>query len=83
MITKQKVESFEVIKQNQVKLPLKKLEKVLFYCCVIYIALLVLNVVFSSFFGFSLVTNYISDLGRRNFIPLPYIHDLILSNYEY
>ena len=77
MITKQKVESFEVIRENLPNLLLKRLEKVLFYCCVSYIVLLVVNVLFSSFFGFSLVSNYISELGSRNFIPFPYIHDLI------
>jgi hypothetical membrane protein len=29
------------------------------------------------FFGFSLTTNYISDLGSKIFIPFPYVHNLI------
>lgn len=77
MITKQKLESFEVIWENSPKFLLGRLEKALFYCCVGYITLLIVNVLFSSFFGFSLTTNYISDLGSRNFIPFPYVHDLI------
>ena len=77
MITKQKVERFEVIGENPPNFSLRLLEKVLFYCCVGYIALLVVNVLFSSFFGFSLVINYISDLGSRNFIPFPFFHDFV------
>ena len=78
MITKQKLNvnmGFKAEKPSN--LPLERLEKILFYCCVSYIVLFIVNVLFSSFFGFSLVKNYISDLGSRNVIPFPYIHDLI------
>ena len=78
MITKQKLNINEVVKtEKPSSFPLEQLEKVLFYCCVSYIVLLIVNVLFSSFFGFSLVINYISDLGSRNFIPFPYFHDSI------
>ncbi len=77
-ITKQKLNINEIVKaEKSPNLTLKRLEKVLFYCCASYIALLIVNVSFSSFFGFSLFTNYISDLGSRNYIPFPYFHDLI------
>ena len=78
MITKQKVDTHEVFSLEQ---PLnffsKRLGGVLFYSSASYIVLLVLNVLLSSFFGFSLTVNYVSDLGSKNFIPFPYIHNLI------
>ncbi len=78
MITKQKVNTREVFGLEQPLNPFsKRLGGVLFYSSASYIVLLVLNVLLSSFFGFSLITNYISDLGSKNFIPFPYIHDLI------
>ncbi|MBY9021057.1 MAG: hypothetical protein KGD67_08360 [Candidatus Lokiarchaeota archaeon] len=55
----------------------KRLEGIFFYSSVSYIVLLVLNVLMSSFFGYSIITNYISDLGSKNVIPFPYMHDLI------
>ena len=48
----------------------------LFYGLVIYIALIVINVFISSFYGYSLTMNYISDLGSNKVIPFPYFHDL-------
>jgi hypothetical protein len=78
MITKQKVNAYKVI---GLKKPsnsfLTLLGRVLFYCGTSYIVLLILNVVLSLFFGFSLTANYISDLGSKIFIPFPYIHNLI------
>ena len=78
MITKQKVDTHEVFGLKQPLNPFtKRLGGVLFYSSASYIILLVLNVLLSSFFGFSLLRNYISDLGSKNVIPFPYIHDLI------
>lgn len=93
MITKQKVKAYEVIGVEKPSNPfLTRLDKVLFYSCASYIVLLALNVLLSSFFGFSLTVNYVSDLGSKKFIPFPYMHDLIcvfgvlkkrLRNYGY
>ena len=78
MITKQKVNAYEVIGLETPSNPfMTRFGRILFYGCASYLVLLALNVLFSSFFGFSLITNYISDLGSRNFIPFPYIHNLI------
>ncbi|MBY8978753.1 MAG: hypothetical protein KGD72_00050 [Candidatus Lokiarchaeota archaeon] len=78
MITKQKVNTREVFGLDQpLNLFSKWLGRVLFYSSASYIVLLVLNVLLSSFFGFSLTVNYISDLGSINVIPFPYIHNLI------
>ena len=78
MITKQKFNIYEVIGvEKPSNPPLKRLEKFLFYSSASYIVLLVLNVLLSSFFGFSLTVNYVSDLGSKNFIPFPYVHNLI------
>jgi len=78
MITKQKVNVYEVIGlEKPSTLFLTRFGRVLFYCCASYLVLLVLNVLLSLFFGFSLTSNYISDLGSRVFIPFPYIHNLI------
>ena len=78
MITKQKTNAYQVVEVKKTpKSILAPLEKTLYYCCVGYIGLLILNIVLSSFFGFSLATNYISDLGSVRFIPFPYFHDLV------
>lgn len=78
MITKQKVNAYEAIGLETPSNPfMTRFGRILFYGCASYLVLLALNVLFSSFFGFSLITNYISDLGSRNFIPFPYIHNLI------
>lgn len=78
MITKQKTNTYQVIGvEKPAKSFLSPLEKTLYYCCVGYIGLLAINIVISSFFGFSLATNYISDLGSVRFIPFPYFHNLI------
>ena len=78
MITKQKVNINEVLGIEKPFNPTaKRLEGIFFYSSVSYIVVLVLNVLLSSFFGYSIITNYISDLGSKNFIPFPYLHDLI------
>jgi len=78
MITKQKVNIYEVIGvEHPSKRFLTRFGRVLFYCCASYLALLTLNVLLSLFFGFSLTSNYISDLGSKLFIPFPYMHNLI------
>ena len=78
MITKQRVKKYEVFSLKKPSNPfLKRLGGILFYSSASYILLLILNILLSSFFGFSLIRNYISDLGSKKFIPFPYIHDLI------
>ena len=78
MITKQKLNANEIVGLEKPSNPIsKRLEEIFFYSSVSYIVLLVMNVILSSFFGYSLITNYISDLGSKNIIPFPYIHDLI------
>ena len=78
MITKQKVDTHGVVGLERPLNPFsKRLGGVLFYSSASYIILLVINVLLSSFFGFSLIVNYVSDLGSINAIPFPYIHNLI------
>ena len=78
MITKQKFNLYQVLGLEKLNsLFLKRLGRILFYSSVCYIILLVSNVLLSSFFGFSLFVNFISDLGSIRFIPFPYVHNLI------
>jgi len=78
MITKQKVNAYKVIGLKKPYTPFsKRLGGILFYSSASYIVLLILDIFLSSFFGFSLITNYISDLGSKSVIPFPYMHDLI------
>ena len=78
MITKQKVNIDEVISvENPASLILTRFGRFLFYSCAGYLVLLILNIVLSSFFGFSVTANYISDLGSIRIIPFPYMHDVI------
>lgn len=78
MITKQKVNINEVVSmENPSNLNLTRFGRFLFYSCVSYIVLLVSNILLSSLYGFSLTTNYVSDLGSINVTPFPYMHDII------
>lgn len=78
MITKQKVRGYDVVGLEKPSNPfLTRLGMILFYGNASYLIVLVLFVLLSSFFGFSLTRNYISDLGSKNVIPFPYLHDLI------
>ena len=78
MITKQKLNVYEVtgLKEPK-KVIFPRFASLLFYGLAIYAALIVTNVLISSFFGFNLTLNYISDLGRKKVIPFPYFHDII------
>ena len=42
-----------------------------------YVFLLTVDVLVSYVYGYSLVSNYISDLGSREVIPFPFFHDVI------
>lgn len=76
MITKLKLKEISVeIKPSDSSV--KQVGSILFYSGAGYLVLLVLNIVLSSFFGFSLLLNYISDLGSTEVTPFPLIHDLI------
>ncbi|MHA1533577.1 MAG: hypothetical protein ACTSP8_02495 [Promethearchaeota archaeon] len=78
MINKQKINAYKLIGLKKPSNPnLTLIGRVLFYAGASYIVLMILNVVLSLFFGFSLTANYISDLGSKFFIPFPYIHNLI------
>ena len=78
MITKQKLNVYEVTGLNEPKKVIfPRLASLLFYGLAIHLVLIVSNVFFSSFFGFNLTTNYISDLGSKKVIPFPYFNDLI------
>ena len=78
MITKQKLNLYQILGLEKLNsLFLKRLGRILFYSGVCYIILLVSNVLLSSFFGFSLFLNFVSDLGSIKFIPFPYVHNLI------
>jgi hypothetical protein len=78
VITKQKLNVYEVTglkKPKEVMIP--KQASLLFYGLALYVALIVFNILISSFYGFNLTMNYISDLGSKKVIPFPYINDLI------
>jgi len=78
MITKQKLNAYEVIGLEKPFSPsLTLFGQILFYGGASYIILIVLNVLMSLFFGFSLTINYISDLGSIKFIPFPEVQNLI------
>jgi len=78
MITKQKMNVYEVTGLKESKeVIFPQLASLIFYGLAIYVVLIVTNVLISSFFGFNLTMNYISDLGSKRFIPFPYFHDLI------
>ena len=77
MITKQKLNVYEVTglrEQNKVVIP--RYAILLFYGLALYITLMVINVLVSSFYGYNLAINYISELGSKKVIPYPYFHDL-------
>lgn len=78
MITKQKLQEYDVKELKEPKkVVIPRLASLLFYGLAIYIALIVIDVMISSFFGFNLIMNYVSDLGSKKVIPFPYVHDLI------
>lgn len=77
MITKQKLNVYEVTGLKEPKtVIIPRLASIVFYGLAIYVALIVINVLISSVFGFNLTMNYISDLGSKKVIPFPYFHDL-------
>ena len=51
------------------------LKPVLFSGFVMYLSLLVVNISMASLFGYTVVTNYISDLGKGTIIPFPSMSD--------
>jgi hypothetical protein len=78
VISEQKLKNSDVNEHNEPKnVIIPRFAKVLFYGLAVYVFLIATNVVISSFFGFNLVENYISDLGSKKVIPFPYFHDLI------
>ena len=78
LITKQRVDGFELVDLKKTFEPIvKRMGILLLYGNASYLVALTLFVLWSSFFGFSLTTNYVSDLGSINIIPFPLVHDLI------
>lgn len=47
----------------------------LFFGGLAYLLLLIENIIFASFFGYSIITNYISELGNSSVIPFPFLND--------
>ncbi|NVM43863.1 MAG: hypothetical protein HWN79_03010 [Candidatus Lokiarchaeota archaeon] len=77
MITKQKLKAYDVSELNEPKKVIFPwFASLLFYGLAIYVFLIAINILISSFFGFNLTMNYISDLGSKKVIPFPYFHDL-------
>jgi hypothetical membrane protein len=77
MITKQKLSIYEVNRLKQKRnVVIPRYTSLIFYGLAIYVALIVMNVIISSFYGFNLTDNYISDLGSKKVIPFPYFHNL-------
>ena len=77
MITKQKTNDIIVTKlKGQEKVVIPRVASLLFYGLAIYVLLIIINLAVSSFFGYNLVINYVSDLGSKKVIPFPYFHDL-------
>ncbi|MFX1448475.1 MAG: hypothetical protein ACFFCG_10120 [Promethearchaeota archaeon] len=78
MITKQKLNAYKITELKETKRVIfPRAARLLFYGLATYTILLVFNVFLSSFFGFNLIMNYISDLGSKKVSPFPYFHDLI------
>jgi len=78
VITKHKLNTYEITRLREPKrVNFPRVASLLFYGLAIYTILIAFNVFISSFFGFNLVMNYISDLGSKKVIPFPYFHDLI------
>jgi hypothetical protein len=77
MITKQKLNVFDFTGLKEKKTTVIPQHAILlFYGLALYIALMVVNLIISSFYGFNLTLNYISELGSKNILPFPYFHDL-------
>jgi hypothetical protein len=77
LITKQKLNVYEVAElQEREKVVISRYAILLFYGLALYVTLMVINVSVSSFYGYNLAINYISELGSKKVIPYPYFHDL-------
>ena len=51
------------------------IKPVIFSGFVAYLSLLVVNISMASLFGYTVLTNYISDLGKRSVIPFSFMSD--------
>jgi len=79
VITEQKLKSnidFGLIaKEHSEERVLECLNKLLLYGSFFYMLCLFISVISASFFGYSILTHYISDLGRKAVIPFSWLHD--------
>jgi len=79
VITEQKLKSnidFGLIaKERSEERVLECLNKLLLYGSFFYMLCLFISVISASFFGYSILTHYISDLGRKAVIPFSWLHD--------
>ncbi|MCJ7649184.1 MAG: hypothetical protein MUP85_11270 [Candidatus Lokiarchaeota archaeon] len=55
----------------------KFIETLLFLGGIAYLLLLIENIILASFFGYNILTNYISELGNSSIIPFPFLNDVI------
>ena len=79
MITQKIIrEQSEVVKLKERFFNIRLFKSLLFAGYVVYLSLLIENLIFASFFGYNIVTNYISELGMRSLIPFPHLNDFIV-----
>ena len=53
------------------------IKPVLFSGFIAYLSLLVVNISIASLFGYTIFSNYISDLGKSSIIPFPFFNDIV------
>lgn len=79
MITKQRLKSdinFELTtKDRSEERIIERLNKVLLYGSFFYAFCLFTSIITAYFFGYSVLTHYISDLGREAVFPFSWLHD--------
>ncbi len=79
MITEQKLEpeiNFGLkTKKHLIELIFRHLNKFLLYGSFFYALYLFTSIITASFFGYSVLTHYISDLGREAVFPFSWLHD--------
>ncbi|MHA1671497.1 MAG: hypothetical protein ACTSV5_13105 [Promethearchaeota archaeon] len=51
------------------------IKSLLFSGFITYLLLLIENIILASFFGYNILTNYISELGKSSIIPFPFLND--------
>ncbi len=78
MIIKQEIlEKFSFITKKQRLFNERNFKIFLFSGYLTYLTLLTIDIILASMFGFTIVNNYISELGKASVIPFPLFHDSI------